>query len=312
MKSNPASLLLATAIVLGSQPAAFADGPPPSESQDHVTLPSRPLSGPAGDVQTLLRQAEADGGVGIGPVQRQIHLPGLKPDSPTLRPFVLHTRNGVNEVVTLSSSLLNRIATPFAKPVVIDTRDAENQILGSDVYYRPLGNNPVGLYIVDSNNPSQAISLTVMPSSSIPGQNVLVKLEDLRTVNKNLAGGDGIEGALSAPADGSYTSSVLQMMRAAITGAIPGFNPIPLEGGTARVGDLEVKPEVVFAGGAYDVYRYELRALGSEPMDLVETAFYRDGVKAVAFFPRGTLKPQETSYVFLLADKPASAGATRD
>ena len=78
-----------------------------------VVLPKGPLGKPPIDPLKAIAEGQREGGVGLDAVQREINLPGLKKDDPSLKPFVIHTRNGVNEIVRMSSKLLNRIATPF-------------------------------------------------------------------------------------------------------------------------------------------------------------------------------------------------------
>lgn len=274
-----------------------------------VKLPPGPLGKAPEDINKLIAEAQKAGGQPLDPIQREINMPGLKKDDPALKPFVLHTRNGVNEIVKMSSHLLNRIATPFKKPVLIDTTESASKIVGSDIYYTPKGDQPVGLYIADSANTSQTISLTIIPDSQIPGQNLIVKLEDLRTVqNLSLAAATAEEAEVVQPKANDYTSFVRSLMTQAVRGKIPGFSPVPLEGGMARMGTLDVQPELVLTGSVVDIYRYRIRNSGEQPLDLVETAFFRKGVKAVSFFPKLALQPGQQSYVFLLADKPNSSG----
>lgn len=274
-----------------------------------VTLPAGPLGKPASDINKLIGEAQKAGGESLDPIQKEINLPGLKRDDPSLKPFVLHTRNGVNEIVRLSGRLLNRIATPFKSPMVIDTSSSDYKVVGSDIYYSPAGDKPIGLYIADEANTQQTISLTVIPAHDIPGQNLIIKLEDLRTVQNLAATPSEAEAEVQSPRPADYTSFVRSLMTQAVRGRITGFSPVPLEGGVARMGTLDVEPEVSFAGSVVDIYRYKLRNSGNERIDLVETAFFRKGVKAVSFFPRLSLAAGEESYVFLLADKPKAAAS---
>lgn len=282
----------------------------PVRSAPPVSLPKGPLGKPTADIAKLIGEAQRPAGVALDPVQREINLPGLKKDDPALKPFVLHTRNGVNEIVRLSGRLLNRIATPFKSPMVIDTSAAEYKVVGSDIYYRPVGDKPIGLFIAEEKSSQQTISLTVIPAYDIPGQNLIVKLEDLRTVQDLTSEPTEAESEVLSPRPTDYTSFVRSLLTQAVRGRIAGFSPIPLEGGVARMGALEVEPELAFAGAVVDIYRYKLRNAGKEAVDLVETAFFRKGVKAISFFPLMSLQPGEGSYVFLLADKPRAAASS--
>lgn len=279
----------------------------PVRSAQPVSLPEGPLGKPPGDINKLIAEAQKAGGEPIDAIQKEINLPGLKKDDPSLKPFVLHTRNGVNEIVRMSGRLLNRIATPFKKPVIIDTTDSVSKIVGSDIYYTPSGDKPIGLFIIDSANTQQTISLTVIPEYGIPGQNLIVKLEDLRTVDNLANASSQDESEVLQPRASDYSGYVRSLLTQAVRGKVAGFSPVPLEGGVASLGALAVEPELAFAGSVVDIYRYKLLNTGTTPLDLVETAFYRKGVKAISFFPRMSLQPGEVSYVFLLADKPKAA-----
>lgn len=268
-----------------------------------VSTPIEPR--PLDAVDASIARARSDGGQAMDPQLRDINLPGLKPDDPQLRPWVLHTRNGINEIVSLSENFINRIATPFVKPSVIDPSNATIKVVGSDVYYIPSGNNPVGIFIIDLENKGQSISLTIVPKSDIPGQNIIVKLEDFRAAPSLIAGtGNPIP---KNPAD--YNGYVQSVMSQAIRGKIEGFSIVPLEGGVAKMGDLVIKPDLVFTGPVVDVYRYEIKNDGTKLMDLNESAFYRKDIRAVAFFPHLALKRGESGYVFILADKPDAASS---
>ena len=275
-----------------------------------VTLPAGPLGKAPEDINKLLVEAQKAGGEPIDSIQKEMNLPGLKKDDPALKPFVLHTRNGVNEIVRMSGRLLNRVATPFKKPALIDTSESTSKVVGSDVYYMPAGDKPIGLYIVDSANTTQTISLTIIPASDLPGQNLIVKLEDLRAVENLAVATTQEEEEVIKPRANDYSGYVRSLMTQAVHGTVTGFAAVPLEGGVARVGSLDVKPELAFAGSAVDIYRYKLRNSSDATVDLVETAFYRKGVKAVSFFPHISLRQGEQGYVFLLADKPKSAAST--
>jgi conjugal transfer pilus assembly protein TraK len=238
---------------------------------------------------------------------RDKRLPALRPDDPSLKPFVLHTRIGVNEVVTVSSRLLNRISTPFQDLVVIDTSGAQFKVVGSELFLLPASDEPAGIYLFDKSNPTQTISLTLVPQGNIPGQNILIKIEDFRALG-NLALASSASSVLAAkPAD--YESVLTQILVSAVNGKIPGFNAVPLQTSVALIDDIEVEPDVVFQGSAYDVYRYRLRNTSGDEIALNEGVFYREGVRAVSFFPRNTLKPQESTYVFMVADKANAPGS---
>ncbi len=240
---------------------------------------------------------------------RDIRLPGLKPDDPQFKPFVLHTRVGVNEMVTLSSDFLNRISTPFEDPIVVDITDPKaekHKITGSEVYYLPSGADPIGIYIFDKGNPTQTISLTIVPRSGIPGQNLLVKLENFRSVKQLSLVPDA--GPVVKPASNDFEAMLASLVVGAIRGNVPGFSPVPLEVGEARIDDVRVVPNFVMQGSYLDIYRYKVTNEGSAPIDMNEGAFYREGIKAITFFPHVSLQPGDSTYAFLISEKATDFG----
>lgn len=262
-------------------------------------IPEQPLS----ELHSSVKAARAAGGEAMPKELEDVNLAGLKQSDPSLKPLVVHTRNGVNTAVTLSAQLTNRIATPFAKPLLVGVPSDEGsiQILGSDIYYIPSGEVPVGVYVVNSANKNQVISLTIVPEKDIPGQNILLKVEDL-AVAENLTGSAA---AADRPPNtaADYTSYVQNIMTQAARGEIPSYTIVPLQNARAKIGGLQVIPDIVFTGPTMDVYRYRIKNTLSQRLDLSEPAFYKEGVKAVSFFPHLSLSPNEEGYVFILADK---------
>lgn len=215
---KPASRFIERAGTGSSKPVRTA---PP------VTLPEGPLGKVPGDLNKLIGEAQKAGGEPVDPIQKEMNLPGLKKDDPSLKPFVLHTRNGVNEIVRMSGRLLNRIATPFKKPALIDTTDSNGKVVGSDIYYIPSGDKPIGLYIVDSANTTQTISLTIIPAHDLPGQNLIIKLEDLRAVENLAVATTPEEAEISQPRPNDYTGYVRSLLTQAVRGKVAGFSPVP-------------------------------------------------------------------------------------
>lgn len=233
---------------------------------------------------------------------KETRLPGLKADSPSLKPIVVHTRIGINELIDLSSSYLNRISTPFENPVIVDISGSQSKIIGSEIFYLPKGNDPISIYIFDKSNPSQTINLTIKPNNKLPAQNVLVKIENFRALGNLSLVNDPEKGGVPDEAS-DHESTLSSLVIGAIKGKINGFSPIPIEAGTAKIEDVEIAPDVVFQGYYLDIYRYQLNNVGERTIALNEGIFYRKGVKAVSFFPLDTLRPKEKTFVFIVAAK---------
>lgn len=234
----------------------------------------------------------------------ETRLPSLKGDEASLKPNVLHTKVGVNEVLRLSSSFLNRISTPFTDPVIVDISGSQSHIIGSEVFFLPKDGQPVGVYIFDKSNPAQTISLTLVPQGGIPGQNILVKVENFRALGNLALTNDPGAAGQAKPNQGNDNEGMLSnLILGAINGKIPGFTPVPLEAGVAKIEDIEVIPDAVFQGYYLDVYRYQLHNVGVRNLAMNEGVFYREGIKAISFFPNDSLSPGTSTFVFLVVAK---------
>ena len=228
-------------------------------------------------------------GVGLLPGEQQL-----------LRPQVVSSRAGRTETVYLSSTMPNRIATPFDAPRLIDAKDVEYEVVGQSIYLLPTNPDKViGVYITGSNPTDEVVSLTIVPKL-IPQQTVTVQLDG--------AGARGAAGDEPAPAvDDPYSERIRYVMRQVAMNKVPeGFAEGALPKAVAALPGATLSPISRYSGSAFDVYRYQLTGTSEQPVELSEEAFYTDGVRAVAFFPTAVLQKGERTTVFVIADKTAT------
>jgi len=218
------------------------------------------------------------------------------------KPYVANVTPGANEMIAISQTLPNRIATPFADPQVVDVSGSQINTLGGSVYIVPAGTDPIGIYITDKptdkvpNPPT--VSLTLVPKA-IPGQTVIVQVD---SASMHGIGAQALEEEKPAQ---SYVDGIRSLLRNVIRSNVPsGFvdqnlSNIP----AATMGQLRIQPVKRLSGQSMDVYIYRIDNVGNGGIELTEQSFYQKNVKAVAFFPNIKLDKKGTTRVFILADK---------
>lgn len=214
------------------------------------------------------------------------------------KPIAVQAMNGVNEMVPVSSMMPNRIATPFAKPKVVDFSNTDFTVVGSDVYVNVKGREPIGIFIRDDRPESPAISLTLMPRE-IPGVTVLVSIDGgYKTAGRTAKAQEDEQEA------SGYEDMLRKMMRRVVLERpISGYTETNLDTGVAMIGPLRVVPEKQLSGQQFDVYRYRIINTSKDPLELSEESFYQAGVKAVAFYPAVRLEPWQGTKVFIVTGK---------
>lgn len=212
---------------------------------------------------------------------------------------VVSVSNGVNEIVYVSSTMPNRIATPFANPKVVDRDDDElsYKTVGQDVYFTPTQGGSIGIFIYDADRPNGRVATLTLVPQPIPGQNIILQFDgsapavaraEAETVNQ--------------PSD--YVDGLRAVMRSIAQGAAPaGYTEGRLDVGTIMVGSLSVIPDRQYIGRYLNVYRYRIENVSRSTVDLSEQAFYENGVRAVAFWPNIRLEPGATTHVLIAVDQ---------
>jgi len=219
---------------------------------------------------------------------------------------------GSNEMVYVGLGIMNRIATPFRTPKIVEAAGINFKRVGQDFYFVPDKEGPIGVFIAETaqgNAPGQVAALTLIPKAGLPGQNILLLPEGMDGVSP----GDGTatfapraaQEELAAPPS-DYADAIRQILVTLVQGAVPsGYQEGGLKVGAARVGSILTIPEKLYVGYAFNIYRYRIENAGREPIDLNEASFHDDGVRAVAFWRNSRLAPGEATRVFIVADRRA-------
>lgn len=218
---------------------------------------------------------------------------------------VVHISNGNNEVVYVASGMPNRIGTPFANPklVGVGEEDLSFEVLGQDVYIIPQREGPIGLFITDDGRPGRVASLTLV-GRHIPSQNIVLQFED-----GGAQSSASVRSEEEKPAPSTYVEGIQHIMKSLALGQVPrGFTESQLKVGATLVGGLMITPEKQYGGQRMNIYRYRVENNTDETIELKETSFNDEGVRAVAFWPDVRIEPRKHTRVFVLADNPEYRG----
>jgi conjugal transfer pilus assembly protein TraK len=276
--------------------------------KSRTTLAPVPISFPESTETQFGQQVPVDTAARLRPAKAptpvsSTGLPGLGTPAAGVtnapsKPISVQAMNGVNEMVPVSSIMPNRIATPFAKPKVVDFSSTDFTVVGSDVYVNVKGREPIGIFIRDDRPESPAISLTLMPRE-IPGVTVLVSIDGgYKTAGRSAKTQEDEQ------EPSGYEDMLRKMMRRVVLERpFSGYTETNLDTGVAMIGPLRVVPEKQLSGQQFDVYRYRIINTSKEALELSEESFYQTGVKAVAFYPAVRLEPWQGTKVFIVTGK---------
>lgn len=237
----------------------------------------------------------------------QAMLPGLGLLPGEKRPMmanVVRVASHYNEVLYVSAGFPNRISTPFAAPKLIDNSEVEWQVQGQSLYISPKSSEkPVGIFVTGAGTNDPVVSLTLIPRN-IPAQTIILQMdEDLTSAAVSSQPGESEAS--------SYTDRLRGILRHVVIGKTPaGFSEGLLPVAVGRMDALLVMPEKRYSGQHLDVFKYRVENVGQTEIELAESSFYRDGVRAVSIYPVIKLQKGMSTSVFVLSDKAALAEAS--
>jgi conjugal transfer pilus assembly protein TraK len=237
-------------------------------------------------------------------------LPGLGFLPGEKRPMmanVVRVTSHYNEVLYVSAGFPNRISTPFAAPKLIDNSEVEWQVQGQSLYISPKSTEkPVGIFVTGAGANDPVVSLTLIPRN-IPAQTIILQMdEDPASAAASSQPGESVESSI-------YTDRLRGILRHVVIGKTPvGFSEGLLPVAVGRMDALLVLPEKRYSGQHLDVFKYRVENVGQAEIELAESSFYHDGVRAVSIYPVIKLRKGMTTSVFVLSDKSALAESSAE
>lgn len=224
-----------------------------------------------------------------------------RPPAPgmTLRP-------GRNAMITIARTHLNRLITPFPEPVVKSTAVATTtSIEGSVVYVATESTEPVSLFVMDANDPVNAMSLTLVPRD-IPAVQVSLELEGYLPRMAPAPTGQGGRAR-------THLDQLRDLMRALAQGGVPsGYAVSKLNGRHGLMPEcvlpgIQTTPAQLVSGANVSVVVVRARNVSTISTVVDEQMCSANRVLAVAAWPRRQLEPGQETEIFIALKRQAQA-----
>lgn len=214
---------------------------------------------------------------------------------------VLIMEPGVNQITPIAVGHLNRIVTPFAKPVVNTTSDAQTSVQNNVVYLSAATEMPVTAFITDDGDESRALSLTLVPQR-IPPRELFLRLPE----SLQYAGSAPNARAQAWESSQPYVETIRSLFRNIALGQVPqGYT-------MTRMSSAVKSPSCQMPGVTFDFSGGQLlnghslavvigvaRNTGGTTVELQESACGEWDVAAVAAWPKNVLNPGEASEIYV-------------
>jgi conjugal transfer pilus assembly protein TraK len=244
---------------------------------------------------------EASVGAVAPPIKvRSMDLPGLGPlpgDPGDYKIKSVRVGSDRNELVYISISQPNKIATPFDRPqVTFDETRAVGSVVGQDFFIQPNSENPITAYI-SNGGVGQSVGITLVPRANLPAQSIVLQPDS--TVTPGVAKADEQENVA-----GDYVSRINSLIKQLALGKTPnGFNKSAIPRTVISSPQLVIEPQNKFSGATFDLFSYRVRSISASPIEMREDSFYTDVVRAIAFYPTAVLQAGEETMVYVIADR---------
>lgn len=220
---------------------------------------------------------------------------------------------GVNTIIPAAINHLNRIVTPFEKPIVQTTSNPKDYTIKENVIYVTANDEtPITMYITPKEDESVAISLTLAPKKVPPIQANLVLGQAAGSGGKagalSGAGGYRYSGQPKKWEEGQpYMESIKGIMRALALGGIPkGYS-------MGKLASTDTLPACYQDGIQFDFSRSQLmmghnfkvlvgvvRNTLNVPVMFDETSCTHPMLAASAAWPRNMLEPGDKTEVYII------------
>ncbi|HDV6122858.1 TPA: type-F conjugative transfer system secretin TraK [Pseudomonas aeruginosa] len=221
---------------------------------------------------------------------------------------------GVNTIIPAAVNHLNRIVTPFEKPIVQTVSSANIKVRENVIYVSTADESPVTMYITPKDDEAVAISLTLAPRRVPPIEANLVLGETLTNGGQAAAGGARASGGFHYSGQAKkweegqpYMEAIKNVMTSLALGKTPKGYSI------GKANSLDTVPACYQDGIAFDfsssqiVMGHNFKVIvgvasnrGQVPTMFDETSCTHPTLAATAVWPRNMLEPGEKTEVYVI------------
>lgn len=220
---------------------------------------------------------------------------GMGSNSITIQP-------GTTEIVPISRNFINRIVTPWASARADTINNAKLKVEGSVVLVSAQGDEPIGLFVADENNPEQAASLQLVPAD-IPMRDIRLKVGAGATSSGSRQGNSA---AAKWETSQPYVVTLLEIAAEVAKGRLPnGYalaeTPRQRYASICRMPGFDVRLEQSIEGSSASIHVFAVRNVSDAGREIVEQNCYVDGqVIGVAAWPNGFVEPSQETELYVM------------
>ena len=204
---------------------------------------------------------------------------------------------GENHTVPIALNYPSIIMTPFANPKMVGNKklyDAE--IHGPNFILKPNTAQKFMVMVYDEGNPTLPVSLTLSPQAKLNSQTISLATGGLSPLEKS---------GTRVGKQGEFTQMLSAVLQDIVKGVVPtGYTVRPLSEKMRMANGMSSVPVERYSSSQFDVYRYRLTNTTDTPQVLAEEMFGANKrVMAVAFYPKVSVYPGETTDVLIMVSK---------
>jgi conjugal transfer pilus assembly protein TraK len=221
---------------------------------------------------------------------------------------------GVNTIIPAAVNHLNRIVTPFEKPIVQTVSSAQIHVKENVIYVSTENESPVTMYITPKEDESVAISLTLAPRKVPPIQASLILGDAMSTSGQALSSGGRsgrgfhYSGQAKKWEEGQpYMEAIKGIMRSLALEQIPKGYSI------GKAGRHDSIPACQQSGITYDFSAGQIimghnfkvvvgiaRNTAAQPQMIDETSCTHPTLAGTAAWPRNMLEPGQDTEIYVI------------
>jgi len=223
---------------------------------------------------------------------------------PTIaRPIVIKVVPGVNQILPIAKGHINRIITPFSKPLLNTVSNATFDIHKNVIYVSTSGDAPVTMFITPgASTEAVAISLTLVPKAIPPIEATLMFKDD-----SIVTGYFDSEAAQAWETDQPYVETIKSMLRKIALGDLPpGYSISDFKAGDQIPTCMQEGMSYEFVKGQFLRGHHFNVAIGvvtnvsDVPMEIHEETCVDQNIAAVAAWPNNVIAPGQGTELYVV------------
>ncbi|SFL59146.1 TraK domain-containing protein [Azotobacter beijerinckii] len=316
---RPAALLLAIAVAA-------------SHAADDVNIPGLNLPmaaselAPAAEAQVEPAQTERKSSARLAAAELPA-VPAQVVAKPPAAPVPVETRQevlvspGANTLIPISRGQINRLVTPFERPIIQTVSGADITASGNALYVTPHSDQPITLFVTPEDDESIALSLTLLPQTMPPIQANLILAQNGPGGWNGQAVRVGALGARTNTEEASkwersqpYMDTLRGILRDMALGTLPpGYSFGALPSGAsipacAQPGlKFDFSKSQLITGHDFRIFVAVAQNISSRTLEFDHGACTHPYRAAVSSWPHEILEPGQKTEVFLVTRVPAEA-----